>query len=67
MKKKVSAQTAALIISCTIIVGFLAGVAIGLEEFHPLLLVAGVGTLMSIPALLIAVKESETKHEQREK
>lgn len=61
MNKKVSTQTAALIISGAAIIGFVGGIAIGLKEFHPLLLVAGVGTLISLPALLIALKESETE------
>lgn len=67
MNKKVSTQTAAIIISGAAIIGLVGGIAIGLKEFHPLLLVTGVGTLVSLPALLIAVKDSETKHEQREK
>lgn len=61
MKKKVSSQAVALIISCAMIVGFLAGVTAGLKEFHPLLLMTGVGTLISLPALLISLKDSETK------
>lgn len=59
MTKQVSKNLAALIIGSATIVGFLAGVAIGLGDGEAALvsLLPWLGGLVSLPALLLALKE----------
>lgn len=59
MTKQVSKNLAALIIGGSVIIGLLAGVAIGLGDGAAALvsLVPWLGGLVSLPALLLALKE----------
>lgn len=61
MTKQVSKNLTALIIGGAVVVGFLAGVAIGLgdgvEQVGFVSLLPCLGALLSLPALLLTIKE----------